>query len=124
MTIAEVSKIIGISTHTLRYYDKEGLLPNINRTESGIRNFNDNDMEILYVISCLKKSGMNIKRIKEFIDLCIIGDSTLNKRLDILIEQKKCIEKQKKEIDKYMDKIDKKIECYTNTINSINHNVV
>ncbi len=123
MTIAEVSELTGISTYTLRYYDKEGLLPNINRTESGIRNFNNNDMEILYIISCLKKSGMNIKKIKEFIDLCIIGDSTLNQRLEILIEQKKCIERQKKEIDKYMDKIDKKIECYTNTINAINHDI-
>ena len=70
-TIKQVSEIMGVSVPTLRYYDKEGLLPFIERRENGTRLFKESDLKTLEIISCMKKSGMPIKDIKVFIDMCI-----------------------------------------------------
>ena len=76
-TIGEMAKIVNIAPSTLRYYDKEGLLPFVERTETGIRMFKDSDYEWLCVIDCLKNTGMGIKDIKKFIDMVIAGDATI-----------------------------------------------
>ena len=80
-TIGEMAKKMGVAPSTLRYYDKEGLLPFVERSGGGIRMFKDEDIEWLSIIECLKKTGMPIKEIKQFIDWCIEGDSTIDKRL-------------------------------------------
>ena len=87
-SIGEAAKKAGLSAYTLRYYDKEGLLPFVERTPSGFRIFKDSDLEWLAVISCLKSSGMSIKDIKKFINWCMEGDSTLEKRLNMFKKQK------------------------------------
>ena len=87
-TIGEAAKIMNVSIPTLRYYDKEGLLPLVKRTESGIRRFNDNDIKWLNMIECLKNTGMQLKDIKIFFEWCIEGDSTIEKRYKMFLERK------------------------------------
>ncbi len=115
-SISEVAKITGLTTHTLRYYEKEGLLPFVDRSSSGIREFKESDLEWLSVITCLKNSGMSVKRIKGFIDLCVEGDNSLEERLKIFIEHKKVVEEKMNELQKYMEKIDHKIWYYTTAV--------
>ena len=112
-TISQVAKKTDLTVYTLRYYDKEGLLPYVQRSGSGIREFEDSDIEILNLICCLKNSGMHIKEIKTFINWCMEGDSTLEKRLEMFKEHRKTVEKQLEEIHKTLEVIDYKIEYYT-----------
>ena len=87
-TIGEIAKKLNIPPSTLRYYDKEGLLPFVERSSSGIRMFSDKDFESLSVIECLKKAGMSIKDIKRFMEWCAKGDSTIHERLSMFHRQK------------------------------------
>jgi len=93
-TIGEIAKKVNVSPHTLRFYAKEGLLPFVERSESGIRMFKDEDFQWLMIIKCLKKAGMPIKDIKTLIDLTMEGDSTIEQRLEIFKRQKESLEKQ------------------------------
>lgn len=115
-SISQVAEKTGLTTHTLRYYEKEGLLPFVSRTNSGIRDFKESDLDRLSIITCLKQSGMPIKQIKQFIDLCILGDDTLEERLDIFIQHKKLVEEQMAELEKHMQKINHKIWYYKTAV--------
>lgn len=90
-TIGEMAKKMNLSPSTLRYYDKEGLLPFVERSGGGIRMFKDSDLEWLSIIECLKKSGMAIKDIKKFIDWCMEGDSTIEQRLNLIDRQRELV---------------------------------
>lgn len=111
-TISEVAKQLNLTVYTLRYYDKEGLLPFVERTSSGIRMFKDSDIEALNVIECLKSTGMPIKEIKNFIDWCSDGDSTLQQRYDMFIERKASVEAQIEELKKTLELINHKCDYY------------
>lgn len=115
-TVSQVAERIGITAHTLRYYDREGLLPFVDRTASGIRKFKEDDFEWLSVIECLKNTGMPIKDIKTFIDWCMEGDSTLLNRLDMFKERKKETERQIAELQKSLDKINYKCWYYETAV--------
>lgn len=106
-TIRDAARHIGIAASTLRYYDKEGLLPFVQRSSGGIRMFTDADMEWLQLIECLKETGMSIKQIKRFIDLYTEGDATLEPRRDMFYERKKAVEEQMLALQKTLDFI-----CY------------
>lgn len=93
-TVGEMAKRIGVASSTLRYYDKEGLLPFVDRSDSGIRIFKEADYEWLMIIECLKKTGMPLKDIKEFILMAMEGDDTIDKRLALIKRQKESIERQ------------------------------
>ncbi len=86
-TIGQIAKMMNLSVPTLRYYDDEGILINIKRDNAGNRIFDDSDIEALKIINCLKKSGLKIKEIKEFMDLCRQGNSSLQKRYDFFLNQ-------------------------------------
>lgn len=116
-SIAEVAKKCGITVHTIRYYDKEGLLPFVQRDISGARRFTDEDFEWLSLISCLKNTGMQIKDIKTFIDWYREGDATIPKRYEFFLNHKKEVEKQIDTLKAYMDKIDYKIDFYKKALN-------
>lgn len=111
-TIAQMAEICNLTAHTIRYYDKEGLLPFIERTPSGIRHFKDEDIEAFAIINCLKETGLGIKEIKTFMDWCKQGDETIEERLNLFLEQKKKVEAQMKELKKHLKKIDFKIQYY------------
>lgn len=111
-TIQQVAKITGISAHTLRYYDKEGLLPGIERSPGGIRLFRDEDLEHLEQIACLKGTGMPIKEIKRYIDLCNAGEDTCAERLNMLTAQRDHVLQQIEDLKKHLTNVTKKIDYY------------
>lgn len=115
-TIKEAAKIMNLSASTLRYYDKEGLLPNIGRRESGYRIFSENDMATLRVIECLKKAGLSIKEIRRYIDLAQDGDASLEQRYQIFLERRQAMAEQMAELKKTLDFIDYKCWYYETAI--------
>lgn len=117
-SIGQVSKMLNLSVPTLRYYDKEGLLPLLERTETGIRKFNDIDIESLKIVECLKASGMPIKDIKVFINWCGQGDATLKERYDMFLERKAAVEKQIEELEKVKETIDFKCWYYKTALDA------
>ena len=98
-SIGEISKMFQLPISTLRYYDKEGLFPHLKRV-NGVRQFSEIEIETLRVIDCLKRSGLEIKDIKEYIALCSLGNTTLKQRKEIF-------EKQKEEVLQEMEKLQK-----------------
>lgn len=93
-TVGEMAKKLQVAPSTLRYYDKEGLMPFVERSDGGIRMFKDSDFEWLSIIECLKKTGMSIKDIKIFIDWCLEGDATIAQRLELIERQREAVLKQ------------------------------
>lgn len=102
-TVGDMAKQLGVAASTLRYYDKEGLLPFVERSGGGIRMFKDEDMGWLSIIECLKKTGMPIKNIKQFIDYCMEGDSRIDERLSIIHDQRESVVKQMEEMQAMLD---------------------
>lgn len=111
-TIGEVAKMFNISISTLRFYDKEGLLLNLERDSSGVRKFNENNIETIRLIECLKKAGMQIKDIKEFIHWVDLGDKTITKRKKMFLKQKKNVENKILELEKTLAMINFKCWYY------------
>lgn len=111
-TIGQVAKQVGLTTYTLRYYEKEGLLPEVKKNSSGIRIYGDDDLFWIEVIKCLKDTGMSMATIKHIVDLSLEGDVTIPQRKEILENHKKELEKQMKQLQYSMEKINKKIDWY------------
>lgn len=109
-TIGEMAKKLGVAASTLRYYDKEGLFPFMERSEGGIRVFKESDYEFLKIIHCLKATGMQIKDIKNFIELVLQGDESINARLEIFQKQKLEVEKQISELQEALETV--KFKCW------------
>lgn len=107
-TVGEIAKKLNIPPSTLRYYDKEGLLPFVERSSGGIRMFSDRDFESLSVIECLKKTGMSIKDIKLFMEWCAEGDSTISKRLDMFTRQREQVLSQIAQLKETLEILDYK----------------
>ncbi|WP_285885321.1 MerR family transcriptional regulator [Cytobacillus oceanisediminis] len=107
-----VAKELNLTVYTLRYYDKEGLMPFVERTPSGNRLFKESDLSALKVIECLKATGMPIKEIKNFIDWCSEGDATLQQRYDMFLERRANVEAQMEELRKTMEVIEHKCLYY------------
>ena len=114
-TIGQIADKFDLSISTIRYYDKEGLLPNIKR-KNGIRQFDDQDLEVFLVIECLKKSGMQIKEIKQFLLWVDEGNSTLNKRLEMFKNQKQKVLNQIKELESTLNLINYKCWYYDEAV--------
>ena len=108
-TIGQVSEMFHIPISTLRYYDKEGLFPGMKRT-SGIRRFGEQQIEALQVIECLKRSGMEIKDIKQFMAWCAEGSSTYPQRKALFVRQKAAVEKEIEKLEKVLDMI--RFKCW------------
>lgn len=108
-TIGQVAKIFDLPISTLRYYDKQGLFPQLIR-ESGIRKFSENEIEALRVIECLKKSGLEIKDIKLFMDWCTEGPATYSDRFQLIRNQKERVEAEIKQLHQTLDML--KFKCW------------
>lgn len=111
-SIGDISKILNISISTLRYYDKAGLLPLVNRTSGNIRVFDDTDVECLKMIECLKNTGMPLKNIKQFFEWCEEGDSTIDQRYELFLRQKEKTVKQILLLQNALNRINYKCEFY------------
>lgn len=108
-TIGQISEMFHLPVSTLRYYDKEGLFPDLKRS-SGIRRFSEKEIETLRVIECLKKSGVEIKDIKIFMEWCSQGSSTYTQRREFFLRQKETEEKEMRKMEKVLDMI--RFKCW------------
>ena len=112
-SIQEVSGKTGLSAHTLRYYEKEGLLVGVDRSQGGFRQYTDEDLERLGLVCCLKNTGMSIREISRFVQLTREGEHTLEERVAILRAQRDQVISRMEEMQKYLDKVNWKLNFYT-----------
>ena len=108
-----MAKKLGVAPSTLRYYDQEGLLPFVERSSGGVRVFKDSDYEWLQVIGCLKKTGMQLKDIKLFIEMAMQGDETIEPRLALITKQKAAVQAQIAELGETLRTLEFKEWYYT-----------
>jgi DNA-binding transcriptional MerR regulator len=113
-SIKEVANKFGLSIHTLRYYDKEGLMPFIERDKSGNRVFTEKDLNWVAMVCCLKDTGMSIKDIKQYADWCTRGMQTIDERKAMLTAHRQEVMKQIEDLRKNIELIDSKITIYDN----------
>jgi len=111
-SIGQVAEKTGLSSYTLRYYDKEGLMPFVHRGTGGRREFTENDMDFLGLISCLKETGMSLKEVREFVNMSMEGDVTLEQRLAMFKKQKAEVIKQIAQSQRYLEKLDHKVKYF------------
>lgn len=111
-TIGEASEVLGMPASTIRFYEKNGLVPNVQRTGSGIRLFGEEDLEWMRFVERLKASGMSIREIRTFIELYQQGDSTIEGRRRIIHERREAIERQIAELELARDFIEYKCWFY------------
>lgn len=97
-TVSEMAKKLGVAPSTLRYYDKEGLLPFVKRSAGGIRQFSEADREWLQMIECLKKTGMQLRDIRAFLEMAMQGDETVAPRLALISQQKEAVAEKIREL--------------------------
>lgn len=98
-TVGEMAKMLEVPASTLRYYDKEGLLPFVERSPGGMRMFQEKDFERLQVIGCLKKAGMPLRDIRVYIELAMQGDDTIGERLALFEHQREVQHEQMQQLD-------------------------
>ncbi len=111
-TVGEMAKLLGVAPSTLRYYDKEGLLPFVERSSGGIRMFQESDFEWLRIIGCMKKAGMSIKEIRQYIELALQGNDTIELRLQMFQHQKAVLQEQLKELQHTIEMVNYKCWYY------------
>ena len=111
-TVGEMAKLLGVTASTLRYYDKEGLLPFVEHSSGGIRMFRESDIEWLRVIECMKKAGMSIKDIRQYIELALKGDDTIELRLMMFRRQKEVLQQKMAEMQHTMAMVEYKCWYY------------
>ncbi len=101
-TIGQVSEMFGIPVSTLRYYDKQGLFPHMERT-SGIRRFGDSELEALKLIECLKRSGLEIREIRQFMEWVAQGPSTYRQRKELIERTRARVEEEQASLQRALD---------------------
>lgn len=116
LSIGQVSKKMNISTYTLRYYEKEGLLPFVHRDINGVRVFEESDLDFLRVIDCLKRTGMPLQDIRRFIRLADEGDGSLQERYELFMERRDAVDRQIEELQRCRECIDFKCEYYRKAV--------
>jgi DNA-binding transcriptional MerR regulator len=116
MKIAEVSDQYGISTDTLRYYERVGLIPPVNRNESGMRDYNELDLRRVEFIKCMRSAGLPVEVLIDYVALVQKGDKTIEARKEILVEQRDLLIARMKEMQNTLDILNHKIEVYENAV--------
>lgn len=102
-TVHDITKKTGLTPYTIRFYAKEGLFPNIPRNENGVRLFGSQELHWIYLIEHLKRTGMSIKEIKQYIDWVSQGNTTIKNRLDFFKQKRKDVEQQVLQLNKTLD---------------------
>jgi len=116
MKISEVSEQCDISADTLRYYERIGLLPPVNRSDSGIRDYSDLDVRRVEFIKCMRTAGLPVEVLIKYYGLVQLGDDTMEDRKAILVEQRAEIKARMDELQKTLDLLDYKISYYENAV--------
>lgn len=122
-TIGQVSEIFNLPVSTLRYYDKEGLFPHLKR-QSGIRQFEEHDLDSLRIIECLKTSGLEISDIKKYFELCQQGSSTYKERKQLFETRKAAVEEEIKALNQTLDMLKYKCWYYDKAIEDGNEDAI
>lgn len=112
MTIAKVSELYGVSADTLRYYERVGLIPCVNRNKSGIRDYTKDDCNWVELVKCLRSAGVPIEVLKEYVGLFKQGDSTAEARKQLLEEQRRQLAARMEDMRRTIERLDYKIEVY------------
>lgn len=110
--IAEVSKMFDISADTLRYYERIGLIVNVARNKGGIREYSEEDLQQIEFVKCMRNAGLSIESLIAYFDLLREGEHTLEKRHDLLLEEREKIKKRMTEMEKSLDRLNHKISLY------------
>lgn len=116
MTIAEVSKEYGLSADTLRYYERIGLIPSVNRTPGGMRDYTEEDCRWVGFAKCMRGAGLPIEALIDYVSLFLQGDETREARKSILVEQRDLLQERIKEMQDTLDRLNVKISNYDQTI--------
>jgi DNA-binding transcriptional MerR regulator len=116
MTITEVSQKYGMPQDTLRYYERIGLIPRVNRNKSGIRDYTEQDCKWVEFIRCMRVSGLPIEVLIEYVELFQQGDATIEARKEIFIEQRRLLLERMEEMQKTLERLDYKIAVYDQTV--------
>lgn len=112
MTITEVSKKYDITADTLRYYERVGMIPPVTRTVSGIRDYQEKDLNWVELAKCMRSAGLPVEAMIEYVKLFQDGDSTIPARLQLLIEQREALLQQRKQIEETLERFNYKISRY------------
>ena len=112
-SIHEVCERTGLTAHTLRYYEKEKLLPSVGRSAGGFRQYTDEDMESLAMICCLKNTGMSLQDIARFMELTREGDQTLRERCELLKRHRERVLERMEEMQRHLEKVSCKVEYFS-----------
>lgn len=112
MSIAEASRLYGISADTLRYYERIGLIPHVPRNKSGIRDYDEESCRWIELMVCMRKSGVQIEALIEYVALFERGDETLDARKQLLIEQREKLNEKMKDMQISIERLDYKIHRY------------
>ena len=113
-TIRQAAEKLEVTTHTLRYYEREGLLPSIERDKHGNRKFGEPDMERALLIRCLRDTEMSVGEIKRYVDLCAAGETTVKTRRQMLLDHKQTVEQRIRQMHHCLERLDRKLEYYDN----------
>ncbi len=115
-SMKEVCRLTDMKYETLKYYCNQGLVPNVKRSDNNYRIFDERDVEWIKSLSCLKRCGMGIVEMKEYVDLCLEGERSISERKKILEQKKKMLEKRQQEIQNSMQYIDTKLQFYDDVL--------
>jgi len=120
-SISQATKLSGISTYTLRYYDNLGLFPFLQRSDGAKRFFSDADIQWIRLIECLRNTGMSLTEIRHYVKLSLIGIKTLPERLDILDHQEEILQQQLEEMQEHLRLLQFKKNYYKKLSSSHDH---
>jgi DNA-binding transcriptional MerR regulator len=116
-TVKQIAELLGMTEHTVRYYTDMGLVPSLQRDKNGNRLFDEQSKNWLIGVRNLRGSGMSIQAVKDYVDLCLEGESTIETRYGIILEQKKKVEEQLREMQEQYEYIANKAEWYLDIMN-------
>lgn len=118
MTIKEVSEKYDISSDTLRYYERIGMIPEVTRTAGGIRDYQESDLSWVELVICMRKAGVSVESLIEYVKMCMQGDTTFSARLHLLQEEKEKLEEQRSQLETAMKRLDYKISRYQKAVDT------
>lgn len=118
MTIKEVSEKYDISSDTLRYYERIGMIPEVTRTASDIRDYQESDLSWVELVICMRKAGVSVESLIEYVKMCMQGDTTFSARLHLLQEEKEKLEEQRSQLETAMKRLDYKISRYQKAVDT------
>lgn len=115
-TIKQVSEMMSLPVSTIRYYDKMGLIPFLEKNESGYRIFKEKDISMLRIIECFKNTGMSISEMQQYVEMVKRGDESLEERYQLFVRRKEIVLEEMRQLEKQLETIDHKLWYYETAI--------